>query len=66
LLIQPVNGEQESLSIATQKNPTLKKRRTSYVPLFCNQNHSVVIFHPLKEILLRAIFPTKQEQYLYY
>ena len=29
--------------------------------LFCNQNHSIVIFHPLKEILLHFIFPTKQK-----
>ena len=37
-------------------NLALNKGRFRYSPLFCNRNYSVVIFHLLKEILLRIIF----------
>ena len=38
------------------KNSALNKGRSRYSLLFCNRNYSVVIFHQLKEILLRIIF----------
>jgi len=52
--------ENKNHSPFTHEEPNLKQRENQLFSLFCNRNCSIVMFHPHKEILLRATFPTKQ------